>query len=73
MSAEYPKMHYDGNNNTVINQPVPINQLNNISRNNKNEWSNQLWDVCEDIPECLCATFCVYCHLYQLYSKIDEG
>lgn len=73
MSAEYPKMHYDGNNNTVTNQPVPINQLNNISKNNKNEWSNQLWDVCEDIPECLCATFCIYCHLYQLYSKIDEG
>jgi hypothetical protein len=73
MSAEYPKMYYDGNNNTVTNQPVPINQLNNISKNNKNEWSNQLWDVCEDISECLCATFCIYCHLYQLYSKIDEG
>jgi hypothetical protein len=69
MSAEYPKIHYDGNTNTVTNQPaVSINQLNN-----KNEWSNQLWDVCEDIPECLCATFCIYCHLYQLYSKINEG
>jgi len=73
MNSEiYPKMHYDNVGNTVTNQPG-AGVVHRVSNANKNEWSNQLWDVCEDIPECLCATFIPICHLYSLYSKVDEG